>query len=54
MLTVNEHELVLPFPSLAKRVTVIEPAPLTGALIAGDWVTVMVVAQLSDTIARLV
>ena len=52
LFTVNEHELVLPFPSLASRVTLKVPTPLTEEPAEGDWVTVTVEAQLSDAAAR--
>jgi hypothetical protein len=49
--TSNEHVEVLPFPSLAVSVTVVVPTPLTVLLAAGDWVTVITVAQLSLVVA---
>ena len=52
LLTVKLQELVLPFPSLASRVTLKAPTPLTEDPAEGDWVTVTVEAQLSDAAAR--
>ena len=52
LLTVKLQELVFPFPSLASRVTLKAPTPFTVDPAEGDWVTVTVVAQLSDAAAR--
>jgi hypothetical protein len=54
LLTVKEQVAVLPLPSLAVSVTVMAPTPLTVFPAVGAWVTITVVAQLSEVEARVV
>lgn len=50
--TVNEQLAVFPLPSLAVRVTVVLPTPVTCVPNAGAWVKAGVL-QLSDMVAGL-
>ena len=51
-LTSNEHEVELPFPSLAVKTTVVVPTPVTVLPAVGDCVT-LCVPQLSDVLKGL-
>lgn len=53
LFTKNEQVAVLPFPSLAVKVTVLLPTPDTEVPDTGDCVTVGEAAQLSTTVAPL-